>query len=292
MQEPAPSDDVICVIHNPIAGTRRGINLQEVATAAGRSFRLMATKGPGDARELAEQAAKEGYRIVVAAGGDGTVNEVGSGLLGSDSALGILPLGSGNGLARHFGIPMQPAKAIAAIGKGGFTRMDVGQINEKPFFCTAGIGFDAHVSRHFAASGERGLKSYVRTVLTRYQSFETTDVTATIDGATLHSPCFLMTFANASEYGNGAFIAPQADISDGLLDLCLIDNLPLWRAMRLGLGMMTKQLPNLEPRAYQKCQSATVESANPMEYHADGDFVGEATGFKVSILENALEIAL
>lgn len=293
MPPPAPSDDAICIIHNPIAGTRQGIDLREMIARAGRKIRLLQTQGPGDGRRLAEKAMADGHDIIVAAGGDGTVNEVANGLMGSNSALGIIPLGSGNGLARHLGIPRQPAKALAAIGRNNFTHMDAGSINGRPFFCTAGIGFDAHVSRHFAQSGKRGLSSYLRTTLTRYAKYTPVNLTAALDeGAELHTPCFLMTFANASEYGNGAFIAPQADISDGLLDLCLIDRLPLWRAVRLGLGLMTKQLPRLESSAYYKARSILVESDADMEYHADGDFIGTARSFTVAITPNALRVAL
>ncbi len=285
-------DEQICVIHNPAAGTRRDIDLAGLASSAGRRFPIWRTEGPGEAEKMAARAAEQGYRIVVAAGGDGTVNEVARGLLGSGSALAIIPLGSGNGLARHLGIPQDPVLALGGIGGGGFSRMDVGRINGRSFLCAAGIGFDAHVSRHFANAARRGFGAYLRTVLTRYAGYRPTQLTASIDGLEIASSCYLMAFANASQYGNDTFIAPHADISDGALDICLIDRLPLWRAARVGWALMAGSMKRWEAGTFHTATAISVRCREALEFHVDGDYAGTSDHFEVSLSPLALEVAL
>ncbi|QKG51969.1 diacylglycerol/lipid kinase family protein [Hymenobacter sp. BRD67] len=152
----------ICFIFNPVAGTGRQADFPMLLARyfggrAGSDYLLWPTQGPGHATQLAREAAQAGCRIVVAVGGDGTVNEVGQGLLGQrGTALGIVPRGSGNGLARHLRVPLGLPAALRRLRQPRFSRIDVGTINGHPFFCTAGLGFDAHVSQHFAQAGTRG----------------------------------------------------------------------------------------------------------------------------------------
>ena len=261
--------------------------------AAPDDYLLWPTKGPGHATELAREAVRAGCRVVVAVGGDGTVNEVGQGLLGqTGTALGIVPRGSGNGLARHLRVPLGLPAALRRLRTPTFSRMDVGTINERPFFCTAGLGFDAHVSQHFAQAGSRGLSTYLRVTMREYGHYRAVPVRVETNGQTLATDCYVLAFANASQYGNNAYIAPQANLRDGLLDMCLIDALPPWRAVQVVLGMALGTLPRTGGATYRHTRRATVRAAAPLGYHADGDYLGHATQFELALLPLALEVAV
>lgn len=260
---------------------------------AGTDYLLRPTERPGHATALARAAAQAGCRVVVAVGGDGTVNEVGQGLLGqTGTALGIVPRGSGNGLARHLRVPLGLSAALRRLRQPTFSRMDVGTINGRPFFCTAGLGFDAHVSQHFARAGSRGLSTYLCVTIREYGTFQSVPVEVETNGQTLSTDCYMLAFANASQYGNNAYIAPQANIRDGLLDMCLINALPPWRAVQVVLGMALGTLPRTGGVAYSHTRHATVRAAAPLGYHADGDYLGHATKFELGLLPLALEVAV
>ena len=285
-----------CFIFNPTAGPnqRRDFPVlvaRHFAPPTAGEVAVRRTEHAGHAVALAAAAAAEGFRVVVAVGGDGTVNEVGRGLLGTGAALGIVPQGSGNGLARHLGVPLGLRAAFGRLLQPTFGRMDVGRINGHAFFCTAGLGFDAHVSQHFAAAGTRGLGTYLRVTLREYRRFAPTPISLTLNGQTQATDCYVLAFANAAQYGNNAYIAPQADLRDGLLDLCLIDDLPPLRALRVSLGMALGTLPQSGAARYFRTVAARVSAAAPVGFHADGDYLGHATDFVVDVLPLALEVA-
>jgi diacylglycerol kinase (ATP) len=286
----------ICFLINPNSGTNRR---QDVPALIARyldpalaEYEVRLTQYAGHAVELARQAAADGFRIVVAVGGDGTVNEVGRGLLGTTAALGILPRGSGNGLARHLRVPLGLPAAIRQLTRPTFQRIDVGYINERAFFCTAGLGFDAHVSKCFALAGTRGLGTYVQVALREYRRYQPTPITVTMQGKMLETNCYVLAFANAAQYGNNAYIAPLADIADGLLDLCLIDALPLRRAVRVSIGLALGNLPASGAAVYHTCSSVQVQAARELGFHVDGDYVSDAHVFDVRLEPLALEVAV
>ena len=287
-----------CFIFNPTAGTSRRADFpalltQHLGPPARGDYELRPTEGPGHATELARAAAQAGCRVVVAVGGDGTVNEVGQGLLHQQhTAMGIVPRGSGNGLARHLKVPLNLGAAVRRLRQPTFSRMDVGRVNGRPFFCTAGLGFDARVSQLFARAGSRGLSTYLRVTLREYRTFEPVPVVVETNGVTLRTDCYVLAFANASQYGNNAYIAPQADLRDGLLDMCLLDALPPWRAVQVVLGMALGTLPRTGGAAYSHTRHATVRAAAPLGCHADGDYLGHATEYTFDLLPLALEVAV
>jgi diacylglycerol kinase (ATP) len=254
------------------------------------AYTLVETQYPGHATELARQAVAAGIRVVCAVGGDGTVNEVARGLVNSDTALAILPRGSGNGLARHLNIPMNLSHAIGIINGGHRSRIDSCLINDRPFFCTAGIGFDAHVSSVFAASARRGLKTYVQLVVQEFMKFKPLPATIHLENQQLKAECFVVAFANAAQYGNNAYIAPMADIRDGMVDVCLVRSLNFQKAIALGYGMITKRIATSSDAQYFKTNTVTVQSEEPFKYHADGEYIGEATAFTVSISPLSLHV--
>ncbi|HEX8425405.1 diacylglycerol/lipid kinase family protein [Hymenobacter sp.] len=287
----------ICFILNPASGTNRTQDvpalLTRYATEAGADFAIWPTEFAGHAEELAQQAAAEGFRVVVAVGGDGTVNEVGRGLLGTRAALGVVPRGSGNGLARHLKIPLDIAGAVHRACQPTFQRIDVGYLNGRPFFCTAGLGFDAHVSKMFAQAGTRGLSTYVKVALREYRHFQPTPVQVTLHGQKLFdTSCYVLAFANAAQYGNNAYIAPRANIQDGLLDVCIIDGLSLTRAVRVGVGLALGTLATSGQAVYHTSRHILVRSATPIGYHIDGDYIEDATAFEAKLTPLALEVAV
>ncbi|GGF22150.1 diacylglycerol/lipid kinase family protein [Hymenobacter cavernae] len=285
----------ICFILNPNSGTNRRLDvptlLAQHLDLGVVDYEIYRTEYAGHAEELARRAAAAGFRIVVAVGGDGTVNEVGRGLLGTGAALGIVPRGSGNGLARHLRVPLNLGAAIRRFNAPSFQHIDVGSINGHPFFCTAGLGFDAHVSKCFAAAGTRGLTTYVRVALREYRHFRPTSIEVRFGEKLLKTNCYVLAFANAAQYGNNAYIAPLADIRDGLLDLVLIDALPLWRAVRVGLGLAIGDLPRSGAADFHTARQVQVQAATPLGFHIDGDYVGESSIFDVNLAPLALEVA-
>jgi diacylglycerol kinase (ATP) len=285
-----------CFILNPKAGPSQRHDMPALIArhfgAREVDYEIRPTEYAGHAVELAKTAAAEGFAIVAAVGGDGTVNEVGRGLLGTETALGIIPQGSGNGLARHLKVPLGLPDALRRLAAPEFSRMDVGVINGHPFFCTAGLGFDAHVSQHFAQAGSRGLSTYLQVTLREYRSYRPVAVQATLGGQEVTTDCYVLAFANASQYGNNAYIAPRADLRDGLLDVCLIDALPVFRAFRVSLAMALGTLPQSKAAEYFRVPRGRVVAAAPIGFHVDGDYLGHATEFDVELMPLALAVAV
>lgn len=219
-------DKRLLIIANPISGTQNKTAILQRAESELRSVgfdvKIALTHGPGHGAQLAAQAADEGYHGVVAAGGDGTVNEIGSALRGTATALGILPLGSGNGLARHIEETVDIDNALRVLKSDHIRDCDYGTVNDLPFFCTFGLGFDAAVSTRFAGQRRRGLPAYIQSVIREYVSFRPREFEITTSLGTTSIRAFVMTVANASQYGNNAYVAPGASIKDGLLDVTIL----------------------------------------------------------------------
>jgi diacylglycerol kinase (ATP) len=283
-------------IINPVSGTR-----SKVDVAARIKLNLDHTKHDhdivytdyaGHATELAAAAAADGYSVVVAVGGDGTVNEVARGLLHTNTALGILPKGSGNGLARHLQLPLRLDNAIKVLNTGHISQIDSGTINDVPFFTTSGIGFDAYISSVFAGNKKRGLKTYVELVLREVRAYKHMPVKVAVNGQELDTDCFVMAFANAAQYGNNAYIAPLADIRDGLLDVCLVRQLDFIKAINLSYCMLTRQLAHVQSAEYFKTTGVRIQTEQPMMFHADGEYKGKTTEFEVKLNPLSLKVLI
>ena len=206
-------------IINPIAGSQNKNSVRDAISHCTLDWTARETQYAGHAREL---AAVSDADIVIAVGGDGTVNEVASGLLGTRKAMGILPCGSGNGLARHLKISMNPREAIETINRCQTITIDTGIVNEKPFFCTCGVGFDAQVSENFANAGKRGIQTYITEALKTWRDYDFATYEISIDGRLISQKALLVTVANANQWGNNGFIAPHANLQDGLLDITIV----------------------------------------------------------------------
>lgn len=231
------------------------------------------TAGPGDAFSAANAFIERGFTTLVAVGGDGTVNEVGRAVAGSDKnlRLGIVPAGSGNGLARHLKLPMRPSEALAVIRRGRVLVMDTAYINDNPFFCTAGVGFDAAVGYRFNTSAKRGFIPYACITLREYVHYRPTQYLLTIDGRELEREAFLITFANASQWGYDFYIAPGASVTDGLIDVVVWKRAPLLHLPGMAVKLCLKNIrKDLYVETF-RCRDLRVERKAPGFVHYDGE---------------------
>lgn len=275
----------ITFILNPISGTVSKAGIPELIDRYldkdKYTYTVEETQYAGHGSEIAHQAAFRGDDIVVAVGGDGTVNEVGRALVHTDTALGVLPCGSGNGLARHLMIPMDTQKAIEVINEGEIHKLDYGTINAMPFFCTCGMGFDAFISMKFAENGRRGPVAYVQKVLEEGLRYKPETYEIIDKDGTSHHKAFLISVANASQYGNNAFIAPQASMSDGLLDVIIMEPFALVDAPQVALELFNKTLDkNMKIKSF-KAEKIMIHRSESGLIHFDGD--PKMTGADVEI---------
>jgi YegS/Rv2252/BmrU family lipid kinase len=229
------------------------------------------TNHPGHATELASAAVNNGFELVVAVGGDGTVNEVARGLIGSQIPLGIIPMGSGNGLARDLGISMNIKKSASLLVEGKIKQIDVCRLNSQRFLCTSGIGFDAQVADKMAKASTRGFLRYIQLTIRESVAFKPFKIKMKVNDILIEKPVFLVTFANARQFGNNAFIAPKADISDGLIDVVVVKPFSkIWLPV-FGIGLFLGIIPKLSFVEYYKTKRIELVSADTNNYHFDGE---------------------
>lgn len=264
-------------IINPKSGTesKTGVASRIVRTLAGKecSVDTYTTKGPGDATRIARWAAVEGYYAVLACGGDGTVNEVATGLVGTQTALGIIPLGSGNGLANHLRIPVDTLAALRVIAKDNVITCDYCTANNRPFFCTFGVGFDAEVSHDFARKPKRGLTNYVRSAISVFQKYRAVEYRITANNRIFSEKAFIVVCCNASQYGNNAYIAPGADICDGLMNLIIVHEGNMLQDLRMGAELAAGLLDTDDHIKSVLTPKVTIESreSSAVDAHIDGE---------------------
>jgi YegS/Rv2252/BmrU family lipid kinase len=225
----------------------------------------------GHAREIAAQAVSDGIDVVVAVGGDGTVNEVGSALCQTSTALAIVPCGSGNGLARHLRIPTNSSRALQVLNNGAVGQFDYCTVNGKPFFCTCGMGFDATVSYKFSNEGTRGFITYIKTALSEYVKYKPQEYLIDIDGKKMQEKAFVIACCNAAQYGNNAYIAPRATMQDGLLDLTVMHPFSLAQSPLIGARLFLRQLGNDHHVSIYRGKRVVIERRRDDIMHIDGD---------------------
>ena len=229
------------------------------------------TTRPGHATEIAKSASTMAASAVFAVGGDGTLNEVAKGLIGSSTPMGILPKGSGNGLARHLGIPVSFSKALQVIGRNKVVAMDTLYLNDQLSINVSGIGFDGHVATLFAEKTKRGLLNYTRLVLREFNRFKEFEASILIDKTELQRKAFIITFANSSQFGNNAKIAPGASVCDGLLNVSIIRKIPVLRAPSFAKQMFAGTLESSDVFEMLTCREIIVELGERVPWHVDGE---------------------
>lgn len=288
----------LAFIVNPVAGSAaraRGIGgLVETARqrcgAAGVAHEVCFTERAGHGRELAAALAGRGFSTIVAWGGDGTVNEVASALMHRAAVLGIVPAGSGNGLARELGISLRPEEAIATAVRGRDRIIDAGELAGRPFVNLAGVGLPASVADLFARLAGRGPAGYVRATARELIGYRSRRYTLVAGERTIERPALLVEVANGRQYGNGAVIAPHARLDDGLLDLVSVDPIgparAVWGLWRLFHG-------TIDRHPYVHCSrvaGVTISADGPLRFHVDGEAVQGGCSLSATIHPKALRV--
>ena len=277
----------ITFIVNPISGTKSKdalpLLVKQLIDDSLYECEIIKTEYAGHAAELASQCVNDHIDICVAVGGDGTVNEVARSLAHSETALGIIPCGSGNGLARHLCLPMDMKQALQVINAGKSDEFDYGVISDQPFFCTCGMGFDAYVSLKFAESGKRGLATYVENVLKEGLTYKPDTYIITDESGNHQYNAFLVACANASQYGNNAYIAPEASMQDGLLDVIIMEPFNIIEAAKVGFDLFAKTLKSNKHIKTFQARSIHIHRNESGAVHFDGDPTKMGTDIDVRI---------
>jgi len=229
------------------------------------------TERAGHATEIANDAVERGVDIVVASGGDGTVNEVACALVNTGIPMGILPAGSGNGLARCLGISMSYALALRTIIRGNTKMMDVATVNDMLYTSIAGIGFDAHVAQKFSETFIRGMISYMQITLNEFSSYKPLTYKLTIDGVSMEKHALMIIFANSDQFGFNTRIAPDAKVDDGFLDICVIKKMPATQIMNIGYHMMMGTPAKSGYAEYFRGKEITIENITDPLMNIDGE---------------------
>lgn len=264
---------------------------RDVLGRHGFDVTIRVTGARGDARDFSEQARADGAAVVVAWGGDGTINEVASAVAFSDVALGIVPGGSGNGLARDLGIPLEAEPALNVVAAGRRRRIDAGRLESALFFNVAGVGLDALIARHIARpDAQRGLSGYARVTFLELPRYRPERYTIECHGEVRDQRVLFIALANSRQYGNGAQIAPAARLDDGRLDLVVVEPQPLWRiAWRLP-DLFRGRLQSGDGLTMTPMTTAVIRGVRPISYHVDGEPGLAGSSVMVQVHPGALQV--
>ena len=281
----------VLFVVNPRSGIKR-IDLPSVIRNAcdGWQYEIVPSGSREDLDDVVARATADGFDVVYAVGGDGTVHEVAKRLIGTPLALGILPTGSGNGFARHLGLPMAPASALRACRGLRIETVDTARVNGTPFVGTMGVGFDAWVASAFAEAGSRGLRTYLRVGLRGFAGYRTEEYEIAVDGAATRHRAAVVAVANANQYGNNARIAPLASLQDGLLDVTVIEHATFFTAPLLLARLFAGRLHR--SRGVTTMRGRHVEITRPAAGpgHLDGEPVALPQSLTIDIVPRSLRV--
>lgn len=284
----------IYVIINPKSGTSAKQNFpHKIANAFDAhkfDIHIFITGYAGHGSEIAQQAIKDKVDYVIAVGGDGTVNEVGSALVGSEVTLGIVPMGSGNGLGRDLNIPIDAKKAIDIILEENIISIDYGTVNDHVFFCTCGVGFDAEVAAKVSGRKNRGSLMYLKNMLEIFFQQKPQQYEVICPEGTIKDKAFVVTCANASQYGYNAHIAPHADIQDGLMNVAIMKPLSILDVPQTSLQLFTKKIDENSKMVELLTNEVTIRRENEGVMHIDGDPVEMGKEIHVKVIPQGLKV--
>ena len=284
----------IVFVVNPISGTQgKKAILKWIDERLDQSiydYSIVKTEYAGHATQIAANAVQEKVDVVVAIGGDGTINEIARSLLHTNTALGIIPCGSGNGLARHLRIPMEPKAAIDVLNRGHELCIDYGKINNIPFFCTCGVGFDAFISLKFADSGKRGLLTYLENTLHESLTYQPETYEIENEEGTMKYKAWLIACGNASQYGNDAYIAPQASLTDGLMDVTIMEPFTVLDVPSLSFQLFNKTIDQNSRVKTMRAKKIKIHRVNDGVMHFDGDPLMAGKELEVEIVPAGLRV--
>lgn len=284
----------IVFIINPISGTQSKDNIIELISQHldqdKFNYQIARTEYAGHATLLVQEHVEKGCDAVVAIGGDGTVNEIARSLVHTSVAFGVIPCGSGNGLARHLRIPMDPLGSIKVLNRFDIECLDYGKINDVPFFCTCGVGFDAFVSSKFAHSEKRGVLTYLENTLREGLKYKPDTYEIEIEGETSKYKAFLIACANASQYGNNVYIAPHASMSDGLMDVTIMEPFTVLEAPQIAVQLFNRTLLQNNKIKTFRCKNIHIHREHPGVIHFDGDPMSAGTDIDVQLIQKGLNM--
>ncbi len=284
----------VCVIINPVSGTESKQSIPEMVAAAfdQKKFDVIIriTGYPEHATEIAKEAVANNFKYVLTAGGDGTVNEVAKALVNTDCTLGIIPFGSGNGLARELGIPMDAKKAIEIVLDEHTRTIDYGIANDHIFFTTCGVGFDAFISDKFAEERQRGPFGYIRNIVEGVFDFKAEEYEIEHDEGSLREKAFVVTCANASQYGNEAYIAPGADMEDGKMNVSILKPINALEIPQTTLQLFTKNIDKNGKMTTLLSEKVTIKRSRPGTLHVDGEPVKTGKKITVKMVHSGLKV--
>ena len=284
----------ILFIVNPKAGAGKNLDFLKIISKEINGikyhFEIKFTQGPKHAAYLSQQAVIDGFSYCFAVGGDGTVNEVAGELKFTNTCLGIIPLGSGNGLARHLKIPMQIKKALQLIDTGKILRIDTLLVNKSFSVNVSGIGFDAHVASLFGKNGKRGLLNYAKIIFSEYKKYNEQEIEINYDGFLLTEKIFVAAFANSSQFGNNAFIAPQASVLDEQIDLVLLKKMSVLKALFLAPKLFLKSIETSDAVQIIRARKISVTCNNEIALHIDGEPATASNSFNVEVVPESLNV--
>jgi YegS/Rv2252/BmrU family lipid kinase len=251
-------------------------------------------RDPEDGRTKARRAAEQGFDVLLVVGGDGTISTAGSALIGSDTALGVIPMGSGNGFARHFAIPLKPEDAAKALAQGRIHSIDVGTVNDRPFLVTCSMAWDAAIVRSFEKSPVRGVLPYVFAGAYEFFEYDPQPITATLDsGEVLRFPDPLVfTVANLTQFGGGAVIAPDAEHDDGKLNLVVARHQDVPVLFANIVKLFNGAIAEIPAVVYRRFQTLTVERGRAAPIQIDGELVDAEESLRVAVKPSALKIVV
>lgn len=286
----------ILFIINPISGGKKKLKLPALIDSCLDKNKFNAnfsfTEYVGHANEIAEEAANKNFDIIVAVGGDGTINEVAPTVMKFNKILGVIPFGSGNGLARFLHIPMDTKKAIQVINNLKVQVIDAAKLNDRYFFNMSGMGFDAHISTVFAGKKGRGLKGYVEMFLKEMNDYEPQTYLLEIDGKQFTREAYVISIANSSQYGNNVHISPKSSLTDGLLDLCIVKPFPLYKVAVLAYQMLRKTTDKSDMVEIIRGKNIKITRDKEDSIHLDGEPFFMGKHIEIDVIPSALKIII
>lgn len=284
----------VVFIVNPFSGTSDKQNFSTVVAEYIDNLRydylIQYTQAPGHAITLAKQCVEAEVDIVVAVGGDGTINEVATGLVESNTALGIIPAGSGNGFALHLGMSRDLKKAIRQINKGKVRRIDSCFLNGLFFINVAGLGFDAKVAYHTKTDSKRGFVNYLKRTLQLSSKYAAEELTIELDGKIIEGKYAAAVIANASRYGYVFTVAPLAKLNDGLLDVILFKDTFVPRYFVEAYRFVNNSIHKSSITETYTAKHIKITSKNQSYFHLDGEGHEKATHFEIKVVPDSISI--
>ncbi|RLD37167.1 MAG: diacylglycerol kinase family lipid kinase [Bacteroidetes bacterium] len=284
----------IRIIINPISGTNKQIKAEKAIEANLNTemfdSEIVYSNKKGHLTTLAKDAVEKNYDAVIVVGGDGSINEAAQGLIGSKTSLGIIPIGSGNGFARHLNIPMSLPNAVERINQFRIKSVDTVKVNEQSFVSISGLGFDAHIAEKFSLAKGRGLWNYTKISIREFFSYSEKEYTISIDETTFEKKAFMIVSANANQFGNNFVIAPQAKIDDGQLDVCFVSKPELLQIPYVLFKILKKEIDQTKFVQIKKAKKIKIELNDKVFMNIDGEAIQQSKIINIAINPLSLSV--